>query len=413
MTMCVHDVVVVGAGPAGLSVAYELARAGIQPVVLEKTAGIGDVWRHHYDGLRLNTGRRFSTLPGSPFPPEAGAWPSRDDFVRVLETFPARGGFAVKTGVDIESIEYDARGDHWTVTDTNGSLHLAHSVVVATGAARIPVIPQWRGMESFAGEILHSSHFRTATHYAGMHVLVVGAGNSSAEIASRLTAHASQVTLSVRTPPHVLPKSVWGVPLAGIGAATRRLPRPIVDGLLALLQRALVGDLAAYGLPRPRASVSEKFRHTHVTPTLYAGFASDICAGKIRVVGPIREIDGRDVHVWKTLDDARRPGGATVALAPNVIVAGTGFRTGITDLVKIPAITDQDDIPTVTGAHDSEHAPRLYFIGQSNPLSGQLREIGLEASAIARKVAGLRWHRRLPRKNLIPEESTSTASRGN
>jgi hypothetical protein len=70
------------------------------------------------------------------------------------------------------------------------------------------------------------------------------------------------------------------------------------------------------------------------------------------------------------------------------------------------------DTATVTGAHDSKHAPRLYFIGQSNPLSGQLREIGLEASAIARKVAGLRWHARLARKSLIPEESTSTASRG-
>jgi putative flavoprotein involved in K+ transport len=218
--------------------------------------------------------------------------------------------------------------------------------------------------------------------------------------------------LSVRTPPQILPKSVWGVPLAGIGAATRRLPRPIVDGLLALLQRALVGDLAAYGLPRPRASVSEKFRRTHVTPTLFAGFASDVRAGKIRVVGPIREIDGRDVRVWKTLDDAHASDGATVVLAPDVIVAGTGFRTGIADLVKVPAITDRDDIPTVTGAYDSEHAPRLYFIGQSNPLSGQLREIGLEASAIACKVAGLHRRARLPRENRVPEESASTGNQG-
>ena len=87
----IHDVAVIGAGPAGLSAAYELKKIGLDPLVLEKTAAVGDVWRNHYDGVRLNTGRFFSQLPGNPFPRSAGGWPSRDEVVRVLETFPERG----------------------------------------------------------------------------------------------------------------------------------------------------------------------------------------------------------------------------------------------------------------------------------------------------------------------------------
>lgn len=386
MTASVHDVVVVGGGPAGLSAAYELVRAGVTPVVLEKTPAVGDVWRHHYDGLRLNTGRYFSSLPGTTFPKAAGAWPTRDDLVNVLETFPQRGGFNVQTGVDVGAIDYDARADLWTVTTTAGVRYVARSIVVATGTARIPVMPQWDGIDQYTGTLLHSSTFKHAAQYAGKKVLVVGSGNSAAEIASRLSAYASEVVLSIRTPPHILPKRVLGIPLAGLGVLMRRWPTALSDRVLALLQRVYVGDLSAYGIPGPRAAVSVKFNRTHVTPTLYPGFAKDIRQGKIRIVGPVHHIDANHVHVWKTIGDAQQTNGQVDTLAPDVIVAGTGFRTGIASLVNIAGVTDASDIPVVTGATDNPRAPRLYFIGQSNPLSGQLREIGLEAPLIARRV---------------------------
>jgi putative flavoprotein involved in K+ transport len=215
-----------------LSAAYELKRIGLDPLVLEKTASVGDVWRNHYDGLRLNSGRVFSQLPGSPFRRSAGGWPSRDELVHILETFPERGGFKVRTRVNIEKVEYDRQRDTWTISSQDGETFESRAVVVATGGARVPIIPKWEGIETFPGEIIHSSKFENARAYAGKDVLIVGSGNSAAEIASRLAEHARTVTISVRTPPHILPKSVFGIPLIGIGVATRSLPLAWVDSLL-------------------------------------------------------------------------------------------------------------------------------------------------------------------------------------
>ncbi|HVW65957.1 MAG TPA: NAD(P)/FAD-dependent oxidoreductase, partial [Nitrosospira sp.] len=347
---------------------------------------VGDVWRNHYDGLRLNSGNLFSQLPGSPFPRSAGSWPSRDELVRILETFPQRGKFAVRTGIDIGKIEYDPQRDTWAISSQDGETFESRAVVVATGGARIPVVPEWEGMETFPGEILHSSKFKNARTYAGKHVLVVGSGNSAAEIASRLAEHARTVSISVRTPPHILPKSIFGFPLVGIGVVTRSLPLAWVDGLLHVLRRLFIGDLASHGLPYPSSRVSQQFARTQVVPILYYPFVEDIRAGRIRVVGPIRKISGRTVHAFGSVEARSGEQAKETALSVDTIVAGTGFRTGIAELVQVPGIATPDGRPAVSGDREFSDAPRLYFIGHVNPLSGQLREIRLEAEKIASKI---------------------------
>jgi putative flavoprotein involved in K+ transport len=304
----------------------------------------------------------------------------------VLETFPERGGFAVQTGIDIEKIKYDPQRDIWVIASCDGAKFESRAMVVAIGGARIPVIPEWEGVETFSGEIIHSSKFKNAKTYAGKHVLVVGSGNSAAEIASRLAEHARTVTISVRTPPHILPKSVFGIPLVGIGVATRSLPVTWVDSLLQLLQRKFIGDLTPFGLPFPSSRVSQQFARTQVVPILYYPFVKDIRAGRIRVVGPIRKISGQTIHAFNSVEAQSREQVKETVLSVDAIVAGTGFRTGIAELVQVPGVTTQDDRPVVLGDQEFPGAPRLYFIGQLNPLSGQLREIRLEAGRIARKI---------------------------
>lgn len=379
MTRESEQVVVIGAGPAGLSVAWALKRRGIAPRVLEKTAAVGDVWRNHYEGLTLNTGRFFSRLAGDPIPAAAGRWPRRDDMVALLSSYPARGGFSVETGVDVSTVTLDETTGLWEIACPERAPILARIVVLAVGMSRLPVIPQWPELKAFRGQVIHSSKFRRASDYAGKSVLVVGSGNSGAEIASRLAEYAD-VAISVRTPPHILPRSVLGVPLAAIGVATRKLPASWVDRLLHWLQRIYIGDLAKYGLPRAQVGVSQKFASSHVTPTLYPRFAGDLRRGRIKVVGAVDSFtpDGVIVEAF-----AGRTGEEKISLQPDVVVAATGFRSGLTDIVRVPGKRMPLDWPHGPDLPADAGLPNMHIIGQTNPLSGQLNEIRIESERIA------------------------------
>lgn len=380
MSHTVHPVVVVGGGPAGLSAAYELAKAGIQPLVLERTESVGDVWRNHYDGLRLNTGRWFSGLPGVTFPWSAGRWPTAHVLADLLAGMPERGGFTVRNGVEVSKIEPAAQRGAWRITLTDGSVMLAASVVIATGCSRIPSIPDWPGRERFTGRVLHAAQFRNARDYAGQHVLVVGSGNSSCEIASRLVPHAASVTLSVRRTPHLLPKSLSGLPFAALGAFLRRLAPSTRDRFLSWLSHRWTGDLLPYGLPRPTHGVSELGT---VTPTLYMPFVDDLKAGSIRVVGPIEGFAASHVTVRTGIaEDAGR-----TELPVHTIVAGTGYSTGLAQLIALPDLFDDDGKPRTDAHGVTSPVPGLFLIGFVNPLSGQLREIGRQAPRLAKAVA--------------------------
>lgn len=391
MKNIIHDVIVVGAGPGGLSAAWELVRAGFKPLVLERTPAVGEVWRHHYDGLKLNTGRLLSKLPGSPIPRSAGGWPTRDDLVRVLESMPTRGGFDVVTSAEVTRITRSETEDLWIIVLADGRSFRAQAVVVATGGSRRPIKPAWEGESSFAGRILHSSEFRNARDFSDQRVLVVGCGNSAAEIASRLTEFATEVFCSVRTPPHLLPKSVLGIPMAGWGLVLRHLPARVSDALLYWLQRLAIGDLTSYGLPLPTTRLSVKFRETNVLPTLYVPFSEDVRNGRIRIVGQLRRFDANSVSVDERATTTEAAPTKPLSLHIDTVIVGTGFHTGLQELIPIAGLIAPDGRPTVTGEQASPLAPQLYFIGQSNPLTGQLREIRIEATKIAKQLQKSFW----------------------
>lgn len=370
-----HSVLVVGGGPAGLSCAYELVRAGLRPLVLERTQAVGDVWRNHYDGLRLNTGRWFSGLPGARFSWDAGRWPSRNDLADMLASLPARGGFDVLTGCEVVSIEYNAAQALWQLHCRDDRNLKAKALVIATGTSCVPSIPQWPGAQRFAGQIIHAAHFGNARDYSGKHVVVVGSGNSSCEIASRLVPYAASVTLSVRRAPYFLPKSLFGVPLAALGTLIRRLPTHRSDALLGWLSRRWVGDLSAYGLPQPPEGVSGL---GDVTPTLFMPVIDDLKKGSIKIVGPLLVLDEQTALAHVGIDQTE-----CCTLKMDVIIAGTGYKNGLESLIKYPDTLTADGKPMVDAGGQSTVAKGLFFIGYHNPLSGQLREIGLQAPRVA------------------------------
>jgi cation diffusion facilitator CzcD-associated flavoprotein CzcO len=163
------EVVVVGAGPAGLVAAAELGRRGLDALVLERGSGVGESWRSRYEGLRLNTMRQLSAIRGMRIPRSAGRYPSREAFIEYLESYARHHRLEVRFGVTAERVDRGDDGD-WRVRTDAGDVSAPH-VVIAGGWDRVPVVPEWPGRESFTGELLHSAELRRPADHAGRDVL--------------------------------------------------------------------------------------------------------------------------------------------------------------------------------------------------------------------------------------------------
>src|SRR3954469_18518179 len=144
-----YEVVVVGAGSAGLATAALLQQQGLRPLVLEAGPEPGAAWRERYDRLRLHTPRLLSGLPGLRMPRRLGRWVSRDGLIEYLHEYVATHGLDVRTGVRVERIE--RHDDRWRLDTSTGPMQ-TRNVVVATGYNGAPWMPAWPGVDEFAGE---------------------------------------------------------------------------------------------------------------------------------------------------------------------------------------------------------------------------------------------------------------------
>ena len=190
------DAIIVGAGPAGLAAAAALKARGRDAIILEKSAAVGSVWRRHYDRLHLHTDRVRSGLPGLAMPIAYGRYPSRLQVVEYLEAYAAKFALKPVFNTSVNTIHRD--GSQWRA-GAGAETFVAPIVVVATGLADFPHSPTWPGMNDFVGPILHSSLYRNPAPFAGKRVLVVGYGNSGAEIALDLSEAGVDVALWLPT----------------------------------------------------------------------------------------------------------------------------------------------------------------------------------------------------------------------
>ncbi|PJE97807.1 monooxygenase [Streptomyces carminius] len=366
---------IIGAGPGGLAVAAALRERGIRSVVLERSESVGASWRGHYDRLRLHTTRRRSALPGLRIPRSYGRWVRRDDLVRYLEEYARHHRLELAPGVEVNRIDRADDGS-WVLRANGGRVLNAPVVVVATGYSHTPYVPGWPGRDSFAGELLHARDYRAPGPYAGKDVLVVGTGNTGAEIALDLAeGGASRVRLAVRTPPHIVRRSTLGWPAQATGIAVRRLPVRLVDGMARGLARVSLPDLSKHGLPRPETGLYTRVRQGAI-PVQDTGFVKAVRRGRIEPVATVESFDGPKV----VLAD-----GSTIA--PDTVIAATGYRRGLEELVGHLGVLDERGRPRARGHRTLPTAAGLYFTGYTNPISGMLRELGIEARKTARAVA--------------------------
>jgi len=381
------EVAVNGAGAAGIGVAVALQRRGIDDVVVIEQAGaVGSSWRGRYDGLRLNTVRGLSGLAREPIPRSAGTWPSREAFTSYLEDLAKRKRLDVRFGVAVERI--DRHDERWTLLTSSGSLN-ARFVVVATGYDRVPRVPDWPGRDTFTGELLHGSAFRSPDVYRGRDVLVVGAGNTGTEIATRLADSAARVRVSFRTAVNIMPPRFLGLPTPVLARASESSPVWLVDRMAFLMQRLAWGDLSRFGMPRSPYGVATELRVRGLGATLDRGFVAALKAGRLTLVPAVERLDGSDVVL---------AGGERIQ--PEVVIAATGYRHGLEPLVGHLGVLLPSGRPAVYRGDSHPDANHLYFNGYWLPLSGQLPAMRRTSRRIARAIA--RERRRRPRTATPP-----------
>jgi len=368
------DAVVVGAGSAGLGTAAELGRRGIGALVLERSSAVGASWRGRYAGLRLNNDRWTARLPRARIPRRAGRWPAREEFIAYLDRYAESNRLDIRFGVEVERIDRD--GDGWRLDLGSETLH-ARSVVVCTGRDRVPYIPDWAGADGFQGELLHAAAFRHAAQFEGRDVLVVGIGTSATEIAARLPGGgAERVRVAVRTPPNLMPAHFVAIPMPLIARFFERAPKGLVDRLGRLVQRLTIRDLDELGLSPAPFGVATELAVKGMGPVIDRGFLETVRSGSVELVPALEGFDGEEAML---ADGAR--------IRPDVVIAATGYRSGLEELVGHLGVLAPSAEPAALGADTHAATPGLYFNGYRLPLSGELSGIRRDARQIARVIA--------------------------
>ena len=351
------DTVIIGGGQSGLSVAYHLQRLGIQFVVLEANAHIGDSWRHRWDSLRLFTPARYDGLAGMPFPARQFSFPSKDEMADYLVGYAARFALPVRTGVRVDHVTRD--GSDYVVS-AGDHRFVARNVVVAMASYQTPKIP------SFATELdpdivqMHSSEYRNPGQLREGGVLVVGAGNSGAEIAIELARHGHDTWLSGRDTGH-LPYAVDGI--------IARLITPLV--LRVVFHRVITVDTPIGRRARPKVLA-------HGGPLIRQHPDELLAAGVRRVGRTVAVRAGQPV-----LADG------TVVPVTNVIWC-TGFHAGMSWL-EIPVFDEHGEPIHERGLVPQQ--PGLYFVGLHFLYalsSTMIHGVARDAERIARAIASRR-----------------------
>lgn len=366
-------ILVIGAGPAGLATAACLRRRGLRPLVIERAGSVAASWHAHYRRLHLHTVSSHSALPFLPFPAGSPRYVPRQQVVDYLESYARHFGLEPEFGQ--EAREIVRRGGAWETRGAGGRRWASPHVVVATGANHEPNVPAFPGQAHYRGRILHSRDYRDALPFAGQRVLVVGMGNTGAEIALDLAEQGARPTVAVRSPLNIVYRDVLGRPTQLTSLMLARLPRRVGDTVAGFLRDATVGDLGRWGIRTPRSSPLAQLRDEGRTPVIDVGTLALIRQGRIAVRPGIEAFTAEGVR----FADGREETFDAVILA-------TGYRPALERLFPgVELELDRNGMPV--RVHGQGQLAGVHFVGfDVRQPGGLLRTIGSQALAVAEAI---------------------------
>ena len=351
----VFDVIVIGAGQAGLSVGYHLSRVeSTRFVILDANARIGDSWRKRWDSLRLFTPARFDGLDGLPFPAAATYFPTKDEMANYLEAYATRFRLPVRRGVRVERL---FKRDGRYVVRTGSQELEAPQVVIAMGKYQRPRLAEFSSELSSTITQLHSSAYRNLSQLQPGGILLAGAGNSGADIALEAARSGRKVWLAGR--------NVGEVPFRPESRLGLKVMQPLV---LRFVFHRLLSVRTPLGR-RARPAL------LHSAGPLIRVKSRDLAAAGVRRVPRVVGVrDGLPL-----LED-----GQTLSVG-NVIWC-TGFQPGF-DWIDLPVFADDGEPRHCSGVVGSQ--PGLYFVGLHflhAMSSGMVHGVGRDARRIAERI---------------------------
>ena len=202
----IWDVVIIGGGQAALATAYFLRRTELSFVILDANEHAGGAWQHAWDSLQLFSTGAWSSIAGWMMPTTKAEYPTRDQVIDYLTQYEARYQLPIERPVRVNTVR---RVGEYLQVQAGERTWLARNVISATGTWSQPFIPPYAGRELFSGEQLHSAHYQNPERFAGKRVLVVGGGNSGAQILAEVSTVADTLWIT-ETPPKFLPDDVDG-----------------------------------------------------------------------------------------------------------------------------------------------------------------------------------------------------------
>lgn len=288
------DITVIGAGPAGLTIARRLSEAGADFIVFERHTDVGGIWdidaphSPMYESAHFITSRSVSGFVGFPMPSDYPDYPSHQQLLSYIRSFADH--FNLRSHIHFNTIVKTAvldENQRWKIQLSDGTTHYSRYLVCANGVNWIPHQVQWSG--HFNGEIRHSSTYRSIQEFQGKRVLIVGGGNSGADIACDASCVAQQAYWSVRRGYHFIPKYIFGTPLDELVQGGPRIPLWLGRLILGSLLWLMYGDLQRYGLPRPDHKLFESHPLMNTQILHYLG------QGDCQAKPDIDQLDGDEV----------------------------------------------------------------------------------------------------------------------